>query len=239
MTTDHDAIKTPPQPAPHSPLERKIRSYTLRQGRLTEGQRKALESLWPVFGLEPGQPFYAEAAFGRQAPLVVEIGFGNGEALAQAASLSPETNFLGIEVHRPGVGHLFLRLQERGITNVRVYCADAVAILSDKLPDHGLAGINLFFPDPWPKKRHHKRRLVDHDFARLVASKLVPGGLFHAATDWEDYARQMQEVLESCDTLVREEGQGALASRARPRTKFEERGERLGHGVWDLLFARR
>ena len=237
MTPQNDAIKIPSPPSPQP--ERRIRSYTLRQGRLTEGQRKALESLWPVFGLEPGQPFDAEAAFGRQAPLVVEIGFGNGEALAQAALISPETNFLGIEVHRPGVGHLLLRLQERGITNVRVYCADAVAILSDKLPDHSLAGINLFFPDPWPKARHQKRRLVNHNFARLAASKLASGGLFHAATDWEDYAQQMWEVLESCDTLVRAEGEGMLASRARPRTKFEERGERLGHRVWDLLFARR
>lgn len=235
MTPEHDAIKTSPRPQ----AERKIRSYTLRQGRLTEGQRKALESLWPTFGLEPSETFDAKAAFGRRAPLVVEIGFGNGEALAQAASLSPETNFLGIEVHRPGVGHLLMRLQERGIPNVRVYCADAVAILSEKLPDHSLAGINLFFPDPWPKLRHHKRRLVNHDFARLAASKLAPGGLFHAATDWEDYAKQMREVLESCEMLVQAEGEGGLGSRARPRTKFEARGERLGHGVWDLVFARR
>lgn len=235
MTPEHDAIKTSPCPQP----ERKIRSYTLRQGRLTEGQRKALESLWPTFGLEVSEAFDAEAAFGRRAPVVVEIGFGNGEALAQAASLSPETNFLGIEVHRPGVGHLLMRLQERGIPNVRVYCADAVAILSEKLADHSLAGINLFFPDPWPKLRHHKRRLVNHDFARLAASKLAPGGLFHAATDWEDYAKQMREVLESCEMLVQAEGGNGLGSRARPRTKFEARGERLGHGVWDLVFARR
>jgi tRNA (guanine-N7-)-methyltransferase len=213
----------------------------LRQGRLTSAQRKALETLWPKFGLDASQPFNALVAFGREAPIIVEIGFGDGEALAQMASDQPDVDFLGIEVHRPGVGHLLLQLQERGLTNVRAYCADAVDVLSRNIDDSSLAGIHLFFPDPWPKKRHHKRRLVNPNFIRLVARKLERGGFFHTATDWEEYAQYMLSVLQNCSELENKEEKGAYTPRPphRPLTKFEARGQQLGHNVWDLIFVRR
>jgi tRNA (guanine-N7-)-methyltransferase len=220
---------------------RPIRSYTLRQGRMTEAQRKALETLWPIYGLEPGQSLDALAAFGREAPIIVEIGFGNGGTLAQMAAARPDLNFVGIEVHRPGVGHLLLRLREMELTNVRVHCADATEILARDVADAGLAGIHLFFPDPWPKKRHNKRRLVNPDFIRLAARKLKQGGIFHAATDWENYAQQILSVLEGCKEMENAAGENAYSPRPphRPLTKFESRGQRLGHGVWDLVFTRR
>jgi tRNA (guanine-N7-)-methyltransferase len=220
---------------------RAIRSFTLRQGRLTEAQRKALETLWPLYGLEPGRPLDPVAAFGRQAPIVVEIGFGNGDTLALMAADRPDLNFIGIEVHRPGVGHLLLRLKEMGLTNVRVLCADAVEILNHDVADGSLAAVHVFFPDPWPKKRHNKRRLVNPDFMKLVSRKLKQGGVFHAATDWEDYAQHMLGVLEGCAELENTAGTNAYAPRPehRPLTKFESRGQRMGHGVWDLVFTRR
>lgn len=217
-----------------------IRSYTLRQGRLTSGQRDALETLWPVFGLSPDRTLDATVC-GRDAPLVVEIGFGNGESLARMAAAQPDTDFIGIEVHRPGVGHLLLQLRDRGLQNVRIYCADAVEILARNVADGNLAGINLFFPDPWPKQRHHKRRLVTADFLSLVATKLQRGGFFHAATDWPDYARQMTEVLEACPDLMRAttENPDSLRPASRPPTRFEARGQRLGHEIRDLVYIRR
>lgn len=220
---------------------RSIRSYTLRQGRLTTAQRKAMETLWPVYGLDTDQAFDASAIFGRKAPVIAEIGFGNGESLAQMAFEKPEIDFLGIEVHRPGVGHLLMQLEERGLANVRVYCADAIGVLTRNITDASLAGINLFFPDPWPKKRHHKRRLVNSDFIRLAARKLEKSGFFHAATDWEDYAQHMLSVLEDCSEMENSEEGRSFSSRPsyRPLTKFESRGQRLGHGVWDLIFIRR
>jgi tRNA (guanine-N7-)-methyltransferase len=223
-----------------APRSRPIRSFTLRQGRITTAQAKALEDLWPVYGLAAEAPFAREAAFGRQAPLVLEIGFGNGESLAQMAERQPDVDFLGIEVHTPGVGHLLLALQEKGLGNVRVYRADALEILGGKIPDGSLAGLQVFFPDPWPKSRHHKRRLVNPEFLRLAAAKLAPGGYFHAATDWADYAEQMLADLEACPDLVNQAGLHAYAERpeTRPETKFERRGRRLGHGVYDLLFRR-
>jgi tRNA (guanine-N7-)-methyltransferase len=242
MRSDHDhAGPEPARNAAPSQSQRRIRSYALRQGRLTAAQRKALDDLWPCYGIEPDCAFDPSAAFGREAPVVVEIGFGNGESLAQSAASSPDTDFLGIEVHRPGVGHLLLRLSRDGISNVRVYCADAVEVLSNNIADHSLAGINLFFPDPWPKQRHHKRRLVGPDFIDLAARKLARGGIFHAATDWEDYAQQMMGVLLNCEEMKSTLAEGAFAPRPahRPRTKFESRGERLGHEVWDLIFVRR
>ncbi|SMF96258.1 tRNA (guanine-N(7)-)-methyltransferase [Methylomagnum ishizawai] len=238
MSTDTPA---PPNDN-HQPIaRRRIRSYTLRQGRITESQHKALEDLWPIFGLETDQAFDARAVFGREAPTIVEIGFGNGESLARMATDAPDTHFLGIEVHRPGIGHLLLRLREAGLSNVRVYRGDAVEFLANRIPDGGLSGINLFFPDPWPKARHHKRRILNPEFARLVADKLKSGGIFHAATDWEDYARQMLEVLRDCTGLENTQADGGFTPRPahRPPTKFEARGERLGHGVWDLVFVRR
>ncbi len=222
------------------PRQRNIRSYVLRQGRITLAQNAALENLWPVFGLSPEQPFHAREVFRRNAPLILEIGFGNGKSLAQMAADAPEKNFLGIEVHRPGVGHLLLKIQKLGLNNVRVYCADAVEIMRNRIPENSLDGVQVFFPDPWHKKRHHKRRLINAEFVNLVASRLKPGGIMHCATDWEHYARQMLEVLESCPELRNRAGQGHFSERPehRPLTKFESRGQRLGHGVWDLLFER-
>lgn len=222
------------------PKQRRIRSFVLRQGRITQAQNSALENLWPVFGLDPEEPFDALRAFSREAPLTLEIGFGNGESLAKMAAAAPEKDFLGIEVHRPGVGHLLLKAQELGLSNIRAYCADAVEILQNKIPDQSLAGIQVFFPDPWHKKRHHKRRLIAPDFVRLAARKLKSGGVLHCATDWEDYASQMLEVLEACEELSNSAGKNQFSERPdyRPLTKFETRGQRLGHGVWDLLFVK-
>lgn len=229
-------------PREAEPINRRpIRSFTLRQGRLTDGQQKALESLWPLYGLDSRQPLDKQTTFGRDAPLILEIGFGNGESLAQMAAAQPENDYLGIEVHRPGVGHLLLKIDERCLTNVRIYNDDAMEMLSRNIRDASLAGVNLFFPDPWPKKRHHKRRLVNPDFIKRVASKLERGGFFHAATDWEDYAQHMLSVLGACPELENREGGGAYAPRPdhRPLTKFESRGQRLGHGVWDLVYIKR
>jgi tRNA (guanine-N7-)-methyltransferase len=226
-STDHSAKKP-------------IRSFVRRQGRITQAQTLALENLWPVYGLEPQNSFDTHRAFSRDAPLIVEIGFGNGESLAQMAAAAPEKNFLGIEVHRPGIGHLLLKVQALALQNVRVYCGDAVEFLREKVADGSLSGIQVFFPDPWHKKRHHKRRLITPEFARLAVRKLKSGGIFHLATDWEDYARQMLQVLESCEGLTNAAGIHAFSERPdqRPLTKFEARGKSLGHGVWDLIFVR-
>lgn len=221
---------------------RTIRSYSLRQGRITASQRAALETLWPIYGLSSHQTLEASAIFKRDAPIIVEIGFGNGESLVQMAAAQPAADFLGIEVHRPGVGHLLLRLKELGLSNVRIYCSDAVEILTRNVADKSLAGINLFFPDPWPKKRHHKRRLVNPEFVEIVARKLKPGGSFHAATDWREYAQQMLSILEACPELRNtavDDVHYPLRPLHRPLTKFEARGQRLGHEVWDLIFTRR
>ncbi|HYE34389.1 tRNA (guanosine(46)-N7)-methyltransferase TrmB [Methylocaldum sp.] len=201
-----------------------------------------MDSLWPIYGLDAADTFPDyEAIFGRSAPLVVEIGFGNGETLAQLAGNQPQTNFLGIEVHRPGVGQLLLRLQARELSNIRIFCADAVEVLTNQIADGSLSGVNLFFPDPWPKKRHHKRRLVNPEFISLITRKLKSGGFFHAATDWEDYAQQMLDVLERCDQLENTAGETKFSPRPAHRalTKFECRGQKLGHGVWDLIFIRK
>ena len=219
---------------------RHIRSFVLRQGRTTLAQNAALASLWPIYGLDSVQDFNAMETFGRAAPLILEIGFGNGESLAQIALQAAEKDFLGIEVHRPGVGHLLLKAQEMGLRNVRVYCADAVEVLRDRIPPNSLDGVQVFFPDPWHKNRHHKRRLVNAGFVSLLADRLKPSGFLHCATDWEDYAGQMLEVLEASPKLRNQAGKGHYAERpaSRPLTKFEARGQRLGHGVWDLIFTR-
>ena len=229
------------QPSPDNETHPPIRSFIRRQGRLTHGQIKALENLWPRFGIEPQEPLNAEQRFGGKGPLVLEIGFGNGESLAQMAAQHPETHFVGIDVHLPGVGHLLMRLEEQGLENVRVYETDAVEVLKQGIEDESLDRLQLFFPDPWPKKRHHKRRIVQPEFMDLVIRKLKPQGVFHAATDWEDYAHGMAEVLNSIDTLhsMAEDG-GSFSPRPdyRPETKFERRGTRLGHGVFDLLYQK-
>ena len=226
--------------SPEQPAKKTIRSFVRRQGRITHAQNLALERLWPIYGLDPQEPFDARRAFSRDAPLIVEIGFGNGESLAQMAAASPDKNFLGIEVHRPGIGHLLLKIRALALDNVRVYCGDAVEMLQDKLEDGSLSGMQIFFPDPWHKKRHHKRRLITPEFARLAVRKLKIGGIFHAATDWEDYARQMLQVLEACEGLSNTAGKGSFSARPdhRPLTKFEARGRNLGHRVWDLIFVR-
>lgn len=224
-----------------SPNERRIRSYSRRQGRITMAQREALQTLWKNYCLEPDQTFDAAGAFSRSdVPLILEIGFGNGESLFEMAAAHPKKDYLGIEVHRPGVGHLMRLLAQHGLTNVRIFCADAVDVLERCLPDASLDGVNLFFPDPWPKKRHHKRRLINPDVIDLIAGKLKLGGRFHTATDWEDYARAMLSVLNANQHLRNTAPPGSFIERPdqRPLTKFEQRGLRLGHRVWDLVYRR-
>lgn len=223
-----------------TPPLRRIRSFVRRQGRLTEGQQRSLDTLWPVYGIEPDQPVDFDALFARTAPLTLEIGFGNGASLVNMAAAAPEINFLGIEVHRPGVGHLLYELQQRQISNVRVWCHDAVEILTRRIADHCLDRVLLFFPDPWHKRKHHKRRLVQDDFVALLARKLKPGGLLHMATDWQDYAIHMLKIVEANPEFQNLAGKGGYAERPaeRPETRFETRGKRLGHRVQDLLFQR-
>ena len=170
---------------------RKIRSFIRRQGRITQGQEFALAHHWDKYCLAPTQPLDVDQIFDRQAPLCVEIGFGNGECLAKLAAENPNKDYIGIEVHRPGVGHLMLQLEQHGLQNVRVYCHDAIEILTNNLPDNSLSAVHLFFPDPWHKRKHHKRRIVQTSFVDLLMKKLQPGGYFHAATDWEHYAKAM------------------------------------------------
>ena len=223
--------------------QRRIRSFVLREGRLTPGQQRAFDTLWPTWGIDfRQQPPDLAASFGNDNPVYLEIGFGNGESLAEMARRHPDRNYLGVEVHRPGVGHLLLKLEESGCGNVRVIRHDAVEVMQQMLPAAGLSGVYLFFPDPWHKKRHHKRRIVQPAFVDSLARVIRPGGLFHAATDWQDYARHMMDML-SADRRQFENaaGPGRFFARPadRPLTKFEQRGQRLGHGVWDLIFTRR
>ena len=220
---------------------RPIRSFVRREGRITAAQQKALDTLWPRYGVaDQGTFLDLSALFGRDAPRVLEIGFGNGESLAATAAANPETDYVAIEVHRPGVGHLLKLLGERELTNVRIFCADACEILTTRLPDASLDRIQIFFPDPWPKKRHHKRRLIQAPFVALMADKLKPDGILHIATDWENYAEHMLSVLQDEDRLVNTQASGAFVPRPadRPLTKFERRGQRLGHRVYDLIYRR-
>jgi len=220
---------------------RPIRSFVTRSGRITPAQKRALEELWPKYGIEPGEaPLDLEALFGRRGRRVAEIGFGNGEHLLALAASRPAEEFLGIEVHRPGVGRLLLRLEERGLDNVRVICRDAVEVLERNLEGACLDEILIFFPDPWPKKRHHKRRLIQGPFVRLLAERLRRDGLLRLATDWEPYAAAMLAVLAAEPRLsnVAEDGGFIPRPAERSPTRFERRGERLGHQVWDLEFRR-
>ena len=227
------------QPRKH---HRPIRSFVLREGRLTPGQERAFRDLWPAWGVEftANTKLDPSELFGNDNPVWLEIGFGNGESLAAYAQANPDINYLGIEVHGPGVGHLLLRIDELGLTNLRVIKQDAVEVLKT-LPDASLAGIMLFFPDPWHKKKHHKRRILQPAFVEQAARLIRPGGIFHAATDWEDYAEQMMQVLGDSEEFENSAGEGHYAPRpeSRPLTKFEQRGHRLGHAVRDLVFRRR
>ena len=219
---------------------RAIRSYVLRAGRMGTGQQRALAELGPRFVL-PYQdtPLDRAAVFGRVAPTVLEIGFGMGDATAQVAAAAPDTDFIGVEVHTPGVGALLKRIGEQGITNLRIVQHDAVAVLQHMLAPASLAGVHLWFPDPWHKKKHHKRRLVQPALVRLLATRLAPGGYLHCATDWQPYAEQMLQVLGDEPALANTAEGYAPKPAWRPLTKFEARGLKLGHGVWDLLFVRR
>ncbi len=231
----------PASPAPPGvPHPRSIRSFVKRAGRTTAGQAKALEALGPKYLLPfRPEPLDLAAAFGRSAPTVLEIGFGMGEATAHIAALMPETNFLGCEVHEPGVGALLRRIGELGLQNVRIVQHDAVEVLDRMLAPQSLAGVHVFFHDPWRKLRHHKRRLVQPPLVARLADRLQPGGYMHCATDWAPYAQQMLAVL-GAEPLLRNTADGFAPRPAyRPPTKFERRGLRLGHGVWDLVFVRR
>jgi tRNA (guanine-N7-)-methyltransferase len=232
-----------PQPA-DTPRHRSIRSYVLRAGRITPAQQRALQQHWPRFGVE-FQPAVLQLAqlFGRVAPCTLEIGFGNGEHLLQRALAQPQRNFLGVEVHRPGVGHLLLAAASAGAANLRLIAHDAVEVLREQIAPASLDEVQLLFPDPWPKKRHHKRRIVQHEFVALIASRLTAGGRLHLATDWEAYAGQMLEVLDGCALLVNCAADGGFIDAglvaARTATRFQHRGERLGHQVRELLYQRR
>ena len=221
---------------------RPIRSFVVRAGRMTAGQSRALDELWPRFGVEYApEALDLDALFGRVAPRTLEIGFGNGEHLAALAHVHPERDYLGIEVHRPGVGHLFMLAAANGSTNLRASQHDAVEVLRDQLAPASLDELLLLFPDPWHKKRHHKRRLIQPPFVELAASRLKTGGVFRLATDWEEYAQQMLEVLGASASFRNLSPSGDWMPRPEERapTHFEKRGARLGHGVWDLAFARR
>lgn len=220
---------------------RQIRSFVLREGRMTPAQSRAFELHWQRFGLEySGQPRDFSTCFARNAPRVLEIGFGNGEALVFAAEHDADRDFIGIEVHGPGVGRLMNELAARDLGNVRVYRHDAVEVLRHEITPASLAEVRIWFPDPWPKKRHHKRRLIQPDFVELLATRIAPGGLLHLATDWAEYAEHMLEVMQASSSWRNQHGPGGVAPRPswRIETRFERRGMNLGHGVTDLLYDR-
>ncbi len=218
----------------------RIRSYVLRAGRVGSGQARALAELGPRFVVPwRAEPLDLATVFGRRAPLILEIGFGMGEGLAETAAAHSENDYLGVEVHTPGVGALLKQIGERNLANVRIVQHDAVDVLTHMLAPASLAGVHIFFPDPWHKKRHHKRRLIQPPLVSLLASRLAPGGYIHLATDWQDYAEQMLAVLGAEPLLENTVADYAPRPATRPLTKFEQRGLRLGHGVWDLVFRRR
>lgn len=236
-----DLLRRQLQTMTDTPYQRPIRSFVRRAGRQTRAQERALRELWPRFGLPgPGEgdsrALALDAAFGRNAPTVLEIGFGNGDALVAMAASSPERNFLGVEVHAPGVGHCLLAIERLGLRNVRLLMQDAVDVLRERLADDSLAGVHIYFPDPWHKKRHHKRRLVQPDFVAVLAARLAPGGYVHIATDWPDYAQHIEVVFAASDAF--KPADPALTTGNRPHTRFEARGERLGHPIWETTYMR-
>ncbi|RXJ72284.1 tRNA (guanosine(46)-N7)-methyltransferase TrmB [Veronia nyctiphanis] len=220
---------------------RKIRSFVRREGRLTKGQDQAMQECWPTMGLDfEDKKLVWSDVFGNDNPVVLEIGFGMGASLVEMAKNAPEKNFVGIEVHSPGVGACLMAARDAGITNLRVMCHDAVEVFESMLPKASLATVQLFFPDPWHKKRHHKRRIVQPAFVEMLRDKLKIGGIFHMATDWENYAEHMVEVMDIAPGYQNTATDGPYIPRPeeRPLTKFEQRGHRLGHGVWDMKYAR-
>ncbi|UVO18387.1 tRNA (guanosine(46)-N7)-methyltransferase TrmB [Stutzerimonas stutzeri] len=234
---------TEPTPTPEQPLEhrRTIKSFVMRAGRTTLGQQRGIELGWPKFGLELSDGLRDfDQVFGRQAPRTFEIGFGMGHSTLEMAAAAPEQDFIGVEVHKPGVGALLSGLLSQNLQNVRVYSCDALEVLRECVADASLDRVLLFFPDPWHKSRHHKRRIVQPAFAELIRQKLRIGGVLHMATDWQPYAEHMLEVLSAAPGYRNLAADGAYVPRPaeRPVTKFERRGERLGHGVWDLKFQR-
>jgi tRNA (guanine-N7-)-methyltransferase len=219
---------------------RPIRSFVLRSGRMSPAQQRALDTLWPRYGIPFGPvPLNLDQVFGRRAPRVLEIGFGMGETTAQIAAARPDDDFLGIEVHPPGVGSLLKQIDERGLTNLRVIRHDAFEVVAVMIPHGSLAGIHIFFPDPWPKKRHHKRRLLTAHFVHELALRLASDGTLHVATDWEEYAQEILAVLAAEPLLANTAADFAPRPDYRPLTKFENRGLKLCHGVRDLIFRRR
>ncbi|TAH39838.1 MAG: tRNA (guanosine(46)-N7)-methyltransferase TrmB [Dokdonella sp.] len=220
---------------------RRIRSFVLRQGRITPAQEQAFAAHWSRFGVDSGTGLLElDALFARAAPVVLEIGFGNGAQLLHAASNEPERNFIGIEVHRPGVGRLMNGLAEAGLENVRLFQHDAVEVLGQQIPEGSLDEVRIYFPDPWPKKRHHKRRLIQAEFIELLATRVRSGGLLHLATDWAEYAEHMLATMDASPRWRNRAGNGAYSAAPawRINTHFEKRGVRLGHGVWDLIHER-
>lgn len=221
---------------------RAIRSFVTREGRMTPGQQKAIDNLWPTMGINHSdQTINWEETFNNSHPVVIEIGFGMGHSLAEMAVANPDINYVGIEVHRPGVGTLLKAMGEQNIQNLRLMCHDAVEVLDKQVADNSIDGFQIFFPDPWHKARHHKRRLIQAPFIEKLIQKIKPGGFLHCATDWENYAEQIMEVLSEFNSLENsfEKQQYAADRCGRPITKFERRGERLGHGVWDLYFKKK
>ena len=245
-----NATATPPSNKPNitapeqtqQPPKRHVKSYVHRGSRspITPSQQKALLELAPKWCIAyKPQPFDFNRAFGRQAPLILEIGFGMGETTEKIALAQPENNFLGVEVYNSGVGAMLRRIEQSGLENIRIIQHDAVEVVRAMIAPNTLAGVHVFFPDPWPKKRHHKRRLIQAEFTQLLASRIAPGGYLHCATDWEHYAEQMLEIL-SAEPLLENTVSGfAPTPDYRPQTKFEKRGLALGHGVWDLIFKRK
>jgi tRNA (guanine-N7-)-methyltransferase len=239
QSEDRDAPAAAGEDVHADALRRPIRSFVLRQGRMSNAQKRAHGTLLSRFGIAYApQPLDLDAAFGRRAPTILEIGFGMGETTARIAAAHPQVNYLGVEVHSPGVGSLLKQLDERGLTNVRIVQHDAMDVVEHMLASASLDAVFVFFPDPWPKKRHHKRRLVQPAFVHALALRLKPQGVLHLATDWHDYAVQMLEVLRGEALLCNTADDYAPRPEYRPLTKFEQRGLRLGHGVWDLVFRR-
>ncbi|MEY4641214.1 MAG: tRNA ((7)-)-methyltransferase [Pseudomonadota bacterium] len=219
---------------------RTVKSFVIRIGRMTTAQKQAYETNWPLHGLRVDDgALDPRTVFGREGPLVFEIGFGMGQSLIAMAQTNPDWNYIGVEVHPPGVGNLLRLGAEAQLTNLKVYKADAKTVLEDCVADNALDRVQIFFPDPWHKTRHHKRRLIQPDFIQDLRAKMKPGGILHLATDWEPYAKHMMTVLSAAEGFRNICGVGAYAKEhARPPTKFEQRGQRLGHGVWDLLFEK-